>query len=1070
MVRAVIFFLVYAALGGFAQAQEPAQFFTLDGRLYDSSTPTDPLKDANVTMQIQVLNPAKTCVLYEEEQTVNTLLTEGYFNVRVGSPTVGPDSAKRSSNDVGNSLRVAFQNKNQIINGKTAAGAACTYTPAAGDERHFRFIVTPATTGVTATLSPDMTIDSVPQAVIAETVQGLGPQDFIQVNANVTQVKADSLFGASYTALSDLIAGTSTSYLQNNPNGTVIPVRVADPGGPSEGQLWFDSMTNQVKYYDGTAVQALGTSGGDPTKLPLAGGTMLGNINMGGQQILATGHVTMSPLSTITVGKYDNVDQATLIGGMNASNKGAVWYNSNTNKLMHWDGAAAKTVNDMTVGTGAGQLFTIDQVPNCSASQKLQMSAGPMYSWSCVNEGTKTAIADADSDTKIQVEETADEDKIRFDTAGSERMIVDSTGNVGIGTATPGYPLEVAKNADTTVLASVSNPNSGASSSAGLRFESDGGASMIVRTSVGNTTGFPANATLFYGPGASNFVFYGSAPLMTLTAAGKLGLGTQGPTGKLSVVDSTASSTLAALSNLTDGAAFNISTNTATGSQVLLQSGVADDLGFAVNGSATPNLFLDSANVGIGTLTPGEKLDVNGKVKGTELCIGADCRAAWPVPGTGDITDVTTSGTSGLSGGVASGNANISVNVDNSTIEINANNLRVKDAGITDAKIVGMSVDKITSAATKYFTYMPNNSQCGSNEVLKWDDTNDRWICGADNNTDAVASVFGRTGIVAATAGDYTAAQVTNVAAGSIAAVTVQNALNELDTEKVAKTDVPQCTAGQKLQMGAGPMYTWSCVADLTGATSMVDADNDTKIQVEEAADEDIIRFDTAGTERMIIDNSGRVGIGTVTASQKLHVNGGNILLSGAGGSFLNEAIDNSGYPVFIGRRSRSGPTAPISGDILSSFVGGPYGQANMAGMDIIATETHWPFAGSAILFKTIPNGSGASAERLRIDNNGNVGIGLSNPGEKLEVSGKVKATELCIGADCRAAWPAGGTGDINDGGNNTGSPILIGNNANQSLLFETNNSIRMTITAAGLTGLGYTSPGSMLSVNGGAR
>ena len=35
---------------------------------------------------------------------------------------------------------------------------------------------------------------------------------------------------------------------------------------------------------------------------------------------------------------------------------------------------------------------------------------------------------DADGDTKIQVEETADEDKIRFDTGGTERMVIDSTG------------------------------------------------------------------------------------------------------------------------------------------------------------------------------------------------------------------------------------------------------------------------------------------------------------------------------------------------------------------------------------------------------------------------------------------------------------------------------------------------------------------------------------------------------------------------------------------------------------------------------------------------------------------
>lgn len=49
----------------------------------------------------------------------------------------------------------------------------------------------------------------------------------------------------------------------------------------------------------------------------------------------------------------------------------------------------------------------------------------------------------------------------------------------------------------------------------------------------------------------------------------------------------------------------------------------------------------------------------------------------------------------------------------------------------------------------------------------------------------AVDSVFGRTGVVAAASGDYAAAQVTNTPAGGIAAVTVQTAINELDSEKL---------------------------------------------------------------------------------------------------------------------------------------------------------------------------------------------------------------------------------------------------------------------------------------------
>lgn len=50
-----------------------------------------------------------------------------------------------------------------------------------------------------------------------------------------------------------------------------------------------------------------------------------------------------------------------------------------------------------------------------------------------------------------------------------------------------------------------------------------------------------------------------------------------------------------------------------------------------------------------------------------------------------------------------------------------------------------------------------------------------------------VDTVFGRTGAVVATNGDYTAAQVTNTPAGTIAAVTVQAAIDELDTDKLDK-------------------------------------------------------------------------------------------------------------------------------------------------------------------------------------------------------------------------------------------------------------------------------------------
>jgi hypothetical protein len=57
--------------------------------------------------------------------------------------------------------------------------------------------------------------------------------------------------------------------------------------------------------------------------------------------------------------------------------------------------------------------------------------------------GTPTKTEDADANTKVQVEESADENKIRFDTAGTERMIIDNAGKVGIGTSSPKADLHL---------------------------------------------------------------------------------------------------------------------------------------------------------------------------------------------------------------------------------------------------------------------------------------------------------------------------------------------------------------------------------------------------------------------------------------------------------------------------------------------------------------------------------------------------------------------------------------------------------------------------------------------------
>ena len=105
------------------------------------------------------------------------------------------------------------------------------------------------------------------------------------------------------------------------------------------------------------------------------------------------------------------------------------------------------------------------------------------------------------------------------------------------------------------------------------------------------------------------------------------------------------------------------------------------------------------------------------------------------------------------------------------------------DASTNTPTLANTDTDKngflyyVSVAGTVDFGAGPISFEVGD-KVVNNGTTYDKW-----DMTDAVASVFGRTGVVVAEAGDYNASQVTNTPTGTIAATDVQSAINELDSD-----------------------------------------------------------------------------------------------------------------------------------------------------------------------------------------------------------------------------------------------------------------------------------------------
>ena len=136
----------------------------------------------------------------------------------------------------------------------------------------------------------------------------------------------------------------------------------------------------------------------------------------------------------------------------------------------------------------------------------------------------------------------------------------------------------------------------------------------------------------------------------------------------------------------------------------------------------------------------------------------------------------------------------------------------------------------------------------------------------------------------------------------------------------------------------------------------------------------------TADTNRIIIDSSGKVGIGTIDPLTKLYVNG----------------TENNCEVLRVGNEpGASGSTQGTTYIGLSAFNSGTHAHTRIG----VIESSVGSFQGHLVFETRGADSDSAPSERMRIANSGLVGIGTTVPGAKLDAVGDASSTQYAIQA-----------------------------------------------------------------------
>ncbi len=272
----------------------------------------------------------------------------------------------------------------------------------------------------------------------------------------------------------------------------------------------------QLPIGNGTGYTLAGlTSGTGITVTPGAGSISVATSgNFGAQNLLTTG--TLSAAGATTLGNLSGAGTRMVVANATGVlSTQAVPSSFSTSNAIPKGNGTGLTASSITDDGSLVNITAVSPTLRLSSTSGTSTSAASALEFTNAINGTIGSISDTGSSDHLQISSFSQ--GILFNTNFANRMAIDNAGNVGIGTITPLYPLDI----QTPLSASAYGLN-----------HTDG--DIIMSTYVGNggVTGGSIGTQ-------SNHPFFiytnNSGAKLTVLPTGDIGIGTTAPTSKLEV-------------------------------------------------------------------------------------------------------------------------------------------------------------------------------------------------------------------------------------------------------------------------------------------------------------------------------------------------------------------------------------------------------------------------------------------------------------------------------------------------------------------------------------------------------